>query len=187
MRKKMIYSKNDLADSNLAFTVKPIYDECVYLPENECILNKLEKIFRYEKLHVTLCCTFIDDKNILEELASDIVSFGEIIFDITSIDLKNKKNVDDDVRSCMIWLSNRNEHVDDITNHIRDSCLRGLQKSEYRRQLKFPSKNNHHLLLKIEDDAVECLQYIKQIEGRTVFLKELGHGKIKAFEYHVSY
>lgn len=186
MRKEIIYSKNDLADSNFALTVEPIYNENVYLPENKHILKKLEKIFTYEKLHITLCCTFINDKNILNELASDIVSSGEIIFDIVSMDIKNKKNIDDDVRSCTVWLSNKNKRADDITDHIRESCLRGLQKSEYRKQLKYPSKNNH-LLLKIEDDAIECLQYIKQIKGKTVFLKEFGHGKNKAFEYYIHY
>ena len=183
----MLYSEDDMADSSLAFTIKPIFDEYVYKPKNGHILKKLNKIFNYEKLHVTICCTFINDKYALNKLAECIVSSGRIVFDVNPVLAKNKKSTSSSTRSCMIQLAINNEQVGDTINHIRESSLRGLQKSEYKKQLKYPTNNNYHMSLKIDENTIKYIQYIKQIEAKTIFLKEFGYGKNKTFEYPIHY
>lgn len=197
MTKITVYSKDSLANSNLALTVRPIFDDSVYLPENEPILKKLEKIFEYKRLHITICCTFVEQANILEKFASNIASSDIVTFDVNDIIVKNdtdeknepvannNEDKQNTINSCILFLKINNKFVDDITNHIREPSLRGLQKSEYRNQQKYPAKDNYHLLLRVEEEDMECLKYIKQIEAVTIFLKEFGRGKKKKFEYRI--
>ena len=179
-----IYKKEKVGDCNFAVTIKPIFDEYVYLPENKNILEKLQKAFLYDKLHITLCITFLEYQKILKEVALDFLSCGKIDFCIKSIDKRDNK-IDNDIQSFMLWLSLNNDNANQIISHVRNSSLRGLQKSEFRKQNKYP-EDNYHLLLKVKSDTVEYLKYIKSIEAKTIFLKELGHDTEKTFEFQLN-
>lgn len=177
--KKMNVDRN-LGNSIFSINVSPLYTKEVY--DDPVLYEKMNHIFSYCKLHISIICTNSKYSNILKYYAENYSTIDELLFFVIETKIINQKTYD-------LFLDTKNKEFKSSIELLRKSPLRSLFKSEYYSKslldsdifcLRIISEN----ALSKEDTKImkNINKYVYALRAKTIFFKEFDNN-IKTYEY----
>lgn len=158
------------ADCNFALKVKPIISKDIYESHDyQNHISHIMKSFAYERLHVTIMCTFKCYAPFFKEYIEYIKNMAPIEFKLVEICKRNHRVI---ILQCL------NDDFNDFCSNLRKTQLRGAQSRELKKQKFFPAENNFHILFSKEDDTQLIIKYVDKLIVDRIFFKPLGRGKM---------
>lgn len=164
-RRYELQQRIEPATANFAMTVRPVYREEIYQPENKEVLNLLKQIFKNKGLHVTITATFADAHRTLYQVADNLIDMKGIIFYPKCIG--NQRGTDEKT----VQLHTDHDEYSHLLSRLRRSTLRGWEQAEIRMRHFFPVECSH---IRFSDRQIAALvyQYVDYLVPVTVYLAE---------------